>query len=631
MAKITLANTNKLASSGAARAAAAEQQASAENRASPQVIAKRLQSLRTLMEQRDYAALLVPRADEFLGEYIPPDKERLHWLTDFTGSAGMAVVLSDRAGLFVDGRYTVQVRQQVPGDCFSFHHLIDEPPLQWLAQQLDGGRVACDPRLHSMQWWRGAQRVIRDAGLTLVADENNLIDACWHDQPAPLVQQIQLHAETFSGESAVAKRRRIAAAIRTARCDAALVFPPDCVSWLLNIRGTQMPQLPVVQASALLAADTEVTLFIEHAPFSEQDATRFAVHVGEGVRIETPSAQATALAHYCDKRVLVDSGTASAQWVLALEDAGVTVVDASDPVLLPKACKNPVELAGTRDAHRRDGAALVRFLAWLDAEVAAGRLHNEAELAQQLFAFRSQGEYFTALSFDTISAAGANAALCHYNHLNGEPATLPMNSIYLVDSGGQYFDGTTDITRSVAIGDPGVEVRRFFTLVLKGHIALATARFPTGTTGTQLDALARQFLWREGCDYDHGTGHGVGAYLSVHEGPQRIAKLGGDVPLQEGMIVSNEPGYYRDGAFGLRCENLLAVCAIEQADSEMPLLAFETLSLAPFDTRLLVPELLSEVELDWLNTYHQRVREALQPLLNGADNDWLASATRPVA
>ena len=432
--------------------------------------------------------------------------------------------------------------------------------------------------------------------------------------------------EAFTGESSRAKRERIAAAVRSRGGDAALIFAPDSVSWLLNIRGTDMPQLPVVQSFALLDATAELTLFVD--PRRIPDG--FHAHVGEGVRVLAETAASVALANYANRRVLADPKNASAWIQLELARIGAILVEGEDPAVIPKACKSAVELAGTRSAHRRDAVAEIRFLAWLDAEVKAGRLHDEALLSDKLLSLRQQGEHFHAVSFNTISAAGANAAMCHYNHLNATPVRLAMDSVYLLDSGGQYTDGTTDITRTVAIGDPGPEARRLFTLVLKGHIALAQARFPRGTTGTQLDALARQFLWHEGFDYDHGTGHGVGVFLSVHEGPQRISKAHNGVALLPGMIVSNEPGYYRDGAFGMRCENLQVVRACEDGAYETPMLEFETLTLVPFDTRLLDAQLLDAAQLEWLNDYHQRVATSIGPLLQGAERDWLNQATLPV-
>ncbi|MCB1705592.1 MAG: aminopeptidase P family protein [Halioglobus sp.] len=590
-------------------------------------IEARLSAVRELMAAADYDALVVPRADEYLGEYIPEHKERLRWISGFTGSAGMVLVLREQAAIFVDGRYTVQVRNEVPAGLFTYHHLMDEPQPQWLAAALpSGARVACDPRLHSLHWYRQTRAALDAAGIELVADTDNLVDRCWQDKPEAVCSPALLLDESYTGESSSAKRQRLAAVVRAQGCDAALIFAPDSVSWLLNIRGTDMPQLPVVQGFAVLDDSGELTLFVD--PRRLPDG--FEDHVGEGVRVLSESDACAALGAYTQRRVLADSRNASAWLQLELLRLDAVLVDGEDPVQLEKACKNAVELAGSRNAHRRDAVAEVRFLAWLDAEVAAGRLHDEAELSDHLLSLRQQGEHFHAVSFSTISAAGANAAMCHYNHVNSEPARLAMDTVYLLDSGGQYTDGTTDITRTVPIGDPGPEVRRLFTLVLKGHIALAQVRFPRGTTGTQLDALARQFLWREGYDYDHGTGHGVGVFLSVHEGPQRISKAHNGVALRPGMIVSNEPGYYRDGAFGMRCENLQVVRESDDGIGEVPMLEFETLTLVPFDQRLLDVSLLDAGEIDWLNRYHQRVAESIGPLLQGDERQWLQRATRPV-
>ncbi|MEZ5573976.1 MAG: aminopeptidase P family protein [Halioglobus sp.] len=591
-------------------------------------IEARLAAVRDLMATAQYDALVVPRADEYLGEYIPEHNERLHWVSGFTGSAGMVLVLRDRAAIFVDGRYTVQVRTQVPGDLFSYHHMIEVPPIPWLVEQLPrGARVACDPRLHSLHWYRDAQHRLSETGMELVGDTDNLIDRCWKDRPDATCSPALLLDETFTGESSEHKRQRIAREVQSRGCDAALIFAPDSVSWLLNIRGTDMPQLPVVQSFAVLDDTANLTLFVDPQRLPEG----FHAHVGAGVHVKPEHEAGAALHAYTNRRVLADARNASAWLQLALEACGAILVDGDDPTVIPKACKNAVEVAGTRAAHRRDAVAEIRFLAWLDGEVAANRLHDEAVLSDKLFSLRQQGEHFHALSFNTISAAGPNAAMCHYSHLNGVPARLTMNSVYLLDSGGQYTDGTTDITRTVAIGDPGPEARRLYTLVLKGHIALAQARFPHGTTGTQLDALARQFLWREGFDYDHGTGHGVGVFLSVHEGPQRISKQHNGVALRPGMIVSNEPGYYRDGAFGMRCENLQVVRPCQGTTGETPMLEFETLTLVPFDTRLLDTTLLQQSELQWLDNYHHRVATSIAPLLQGSDRDWLLRATRPLS
>jgi len=586
----------------------------------------RVALLRHQMQEAELDALLVPRADEYLGEYIPERNERLHWLTAFTGSAGVAIVTRTRSALFVDGRYTVQVRQQVDADCFEFHHLVDTPQTPWLINELSGGaRVGCDPRLHTLSWFRAAKKALSEADITLVPLAQNLIDRCWEDRPEAIHRPALLLDEAITGQSSVRKRTRMGEHITRAGADAALIFQPDAVSWLLNTRGTDMPQLPVLLGAALLGANGDVSLYT--AP--ERIPDGFEQHVGEGVRVFPETELAQGLVQMKGQRVIVEAAATNAWAGLALEEAGATVIAGQDPVLIPKACKNATEQAGSKAAHKRDAVAVIRFLHWLDSEVDQGNLHDEAVLSDKLLSLRALDDQFHACSFDTISAAGANAAMCHYNHLNATPAVLPPDSLYLVDSGGQYTDGTTDITRTVAIGQPDQASRRLFTLVLKGHIALATARFPHGTTGTQLDVLARQFLWREGLDYDHGTGHGVGVFLSVHEGPQRISKVHNGVALQPGMIVSNEPGYYRDGVLGIRCENLVLVREAS-GNFETPMLEFETISLVPFDHRLIEPEMLSPQEVNWINAYHARVMECVGPALDSADLAWLKQATAPL-
>ena len=590
-------------------------------------IEQRLAAVRALMAEANYDALIVPRADEYLGEYIPPHNERLLWMSGFTGSAGLVIVLRDKAAIFVDGRYTVQVGLQVSQELFEFHHLLEEPHAQWLAEQLpNGARVAYDPRMHPLQWQGATEAILAKKSQVLVAEPDNLIDRCWTDRPAARIDRALLLDQTYTGESSTSKRARIAQDLVARGADAALIFAPDSVSWLLNIRGTDVPMLPLVQSFALLAADGSLSLFIEPGRVPQG----LAGHVGEGLTVFGESEAEAILSTYKGKSVLADPATANAWTQLTLLAGGATLIAGSDPVALPKACKNQVEVAGARKAHIRDAVAEVKFLCWLDAEVNAGRLHNEAVLADKLLSFREVGEHFRGLSFDTISAAGSNAAMCHYNHQNGEPATLEMNSVYLLDSGAQYTDGTTDITRTIAIGDPGDDVRGMYTRVLKGHIALDGARFPKGTTGSQLDVLARQFLWSDGFDYDHGTGHGVGSFLSVHEGPQSISKRPGGADLAVGMILSNEPGYYRDGCFGIRCENLLVVQAVEDSSHETPMMEFDVLTMVPFDNRLLDVSLLTAPELQWINRYHARVNKVLGALLRGAEKTWMERATVPL-
>lgn len=580
------------------------------------------------MAARGIDAFVVPRADEYLGEYIPPHNERLRWLTGFTGSAGMAVVLADRAAIFVDGRYTVQVRRQVSATDYDYRSSVDEPPVEWLASELAAGaRVLVDPRMCSLRWAEDARACLERKAIELVLDTDNPVDSCWAQRPAPVVSAALLLEERFTGESSASKRRRIGELIGAAGADAALIFAPDSVSWLLNVRGCDVPRLPVLLAFAVLEVNGDLSVAVDPA----RVPAGFSEHVGAGVRLVAEDEAATLLQSWRGKRVLADPDTASAWTQLALRESGAELIPGRDPVLLPKACKNAVEIEGAREAHRRDAVAVVRFLAWLDAEVSAGRLHDEGLLADRLGALRAGGEWFREPSFDTISAAASNGAMCHYNHLDGSPGRLEEGNLYLVDSGGQYFDGTTDITRTVAIGEPDGDMRELFTLVLKGHIALDRAHFPDGTTGTHLDVLARQPLWCTGRDYDHGTGHGVGAFLSVHEGPQRIGRAWNDTALAPGMIVSNEPGYYRDGAFGIRCENLEVVVPVDEPSRERAMLTFEALTLVPFDRRLIDASLLTDVELDWVNAYHARVAREVGPRLDvDADRDWLARATAAI-
>ncbi|CZF84870.1 Xaa-Pro dipeptidase [Grimontia celer] len=587
------------------------------------IIAQRVDALRRWLEEQALDALIIPHEDEFLGEYIPEHNERLHWATGFTGSAGAAVIARDKAAMFVDGRYTVQVRKQVPDDIFEYRHLIEVPALQWLQDNLPkGSKVAVDPRLHSANWLASAEKQV-EGKLDLVCVNTNPVDTAWHDRPAPLLTDARLMGTNIVGQNSEDKRREIGTAIAKSGADAALLSQLDSICWLLNIRGGDVSRLPVVLASAIVNAKGEVTLFIDPARLPEG----FSAHVGEGVSVQAPEVLESALAALSGQSVLVDPQTSNAWASQVLNQNGAIIVHAADPCMLPKAAKNAVEIDGMKASHVRDGVAISRFLAWLDKEVAAGNLPNEAELSDKLYSFRELDKTLADLSFDTISAAGGNAAMCHYNHLNQpEPGELEMNNVYLVDSGGQYPDGTTDITRTVAIGECSDEVKQAFTLVLKGHISLATARFPKGTAGSQLDALARQHLWANGFDYDHGTGHGVGHFLSVHEGPQRISKAPSTVALLPGMVLSNEPGYYRADAFGIRIENLeLVVEAPTQGD--MTVLGFESLTRAPIDRRLVDVSLLTDSEIAWWNDYHQKVWQDVSPSLEGEDLEWLEQAT----
>ena len=589
----------------------------------------RLACVRRQMKARGLDALIVPRADEYLGEYIPEQNERLHWISGFTGSAGVVIVLADRAAIFVDGRYTVQVRKQVPAELFEVLHLVESPHLEWLADQLPGGsQVGYDSRMHPFTWQQEAAKTFGKAGLDFVEMDENLIDACWEDRPEATIETAMMMPESLTGRSSLEKRRAIAATVADQGAEAALIFAADSNAWLLNIRGQDVPCLPVVLGFGLLHADGRLQFFTNPSKIPEG----FEAHVGEGVKVFPESAAEEAFGNLAGKTVLADPVTANAWCHLRLKAAGAELVAEDDPVIEPKACKNPAEIAGMREAHLRDGLAVVCFLAWLDREVDAGRLHSEGRLSDRLLEFRSEGDHFRGPSFDTISASAGNAAMCHYNHLNFDnTSSLERNSVYLVDSGGQYLDGTTDVTRTIAIGDPGEEICRRFTLVLKGHIALDRAVFPEGTNGTQLDVLARQFLWNEGLDYDHGTGHGVGSFLSVHEGPQRIGKQFNDHALRAGMVVSNEPGFYKNDAYGIRCENLVVIEEVQASHEDgPPMFQFKALTAAPFDIRLIDADLLNDEEVAWINDYHAWVREAQLPHLDEQDSAWLKQATRAI-
>ncbi|TOB63084.1 aminopeptidase P family protein [Vibrio parahaemolyticus] len=587
----------------------------------------RVNAIREWLAQHNIDALLIPHEDEYLGEYVPAHNERLHWLTGFTGSAGAAVITQDKAAIFVDGRYTVQVTKQVPNELFEYRHLIEEPALDWIQDNLTANAsVAIDPRMHSSAWLDMAQAKLAGK-LELNILSSNPIDALWHDRPAPVVSDVRLMPTEAVGQSSESKRKEIAQLVTKAGADSAIITALDSICWLLNVRGLDVSRLPVLLSHAILHADSSVEYFLDPARLPAE----FAAHVGTGVTVHHPEALQSRLEAMSGKKVLLDPAISNAWFKLVLQNAGASVIAAADPCLMPKAAKNEVEIAGMKACHIRDGVAMSKFLCWLDAEVAAGNLHDEATLADRLEAFRKEDPTLMDLSFDTISAAGGNAAMCHYNHENQpEPGKLELNTLYLVDSGGQYLDGTTDITRTIAIGQPSAEMIKQFTLALKGHIGVARARFPKGTRGYQIDTLARQHLWAEGYDYDHGTGHGVGHFLSVHEGPASISKKQIDVPLTEGMVLSNEPGYYRADAFGIRIENLELVVETP-TNGDFPVLSFESLTRCPIDKRNINVDMLTRPELAWLNDYHQKVWEQISPLVEGEVKEWLREATLPLA
>ncbi|NOH94809.1 aminopeptidase P family protein [Vibrio sp. AIC-3] len=591
------------------------------------ITAERVAAVRAWLETNNLDAVIIPHEDEYLGEYVPAHNERLHWLTGFTGSAGAAVITRENAAIFVDGRYTVQVRKQVPAELFEYRHLIEEPALDWITSSLaQGSKVAFDPRMHTAAWLKGAQAKLAEK-VELTTLSSNPIDELWSDRPEPVVSDVRLMATDAVGQSSESKRAEIAGLLKAKGADAAILTELDSICWLLNIRGLDVSRLPVVLSNAIIHADESVDFFLDPARIP----TGFEAHVGNGIRVSHPSELEARLQSLEGKNVSVDSGTSNAWYTLVLQNSGAHIIEAADPCLMPKAAKNETEIAGMKACHIRDGVAMAKFLSWIDAEVTQGNLHNEAVLADKVQSFREQDPTLMDLSFDTISAAGGNAAMCHYNHENQpEPGQLEMNTLYLVDSGGQYLDGTTDITRTIAIGQPSDEMIQQFTLSLKGHIGIARARFPQGTRGFQLDILARQHLWAEGFDYDHGTGHGVGHFLSVHEGPQSISKKLIDVPLVEGMVLSNEPGYYRADEFGIRIENLELVVELP-TQGDFSVLTFESLTRCPIDKRNINVDLLTRPELAWLNDYHQKVWNDVSPLVEGDTLEWLRQSTTPLA
>jgi len=583
------------------------------------------------MAERGLAAFLVPRADEHQNEYVPASEERLKWVSGFTGSAGLAAVGREHAAIFVDGRYVLQVRQQSDPALWEYRHVVDTPLADWVKARLArGDRIGFDPRLHTVNEVKRHRTALAGLGVELVAVTPNPVDACWTDRPGPPTGAVELQPLEFAGEASAAKRVRIAAELASAKLDALVVSAPDSLAWLFNVRGADVPMTPFALGYALVRADASATLFLAGSKLARDVRAELEREGAGAVALAEPAALETALAALGGKRVRVDAGTGSVFLADRLEAAGATVDVGSDPIQLAKAKKNAVEIAGMRAAHRRDGLALVRFFAWLDAASRVGE--TEWTLAEVLGTLREQGERYRGPSFDTISALGGNAAHPHYRVDAEHARVVAADDLYLVDSGGQYQDGTTDVTRVVMLGTPTAEMRRRYTEVLRGVIAVSGARFPVGTTGAQLDPLARQFLWAAGVDFDHGTGHGVGSYLSVHEGPQSISKRSTEVKLEPGMVLSVEPGYYKADAFGIRIENLVVVREADPqpAGAELRTLAFETLTLAPLERRLIDAQALTPAERAWVDEYHAAVRSALTSGLAASDAAWLAAATAPL-
>ena len=585
----------------------------------------RLAALRKMLAARDLDGFIVPRADAHQGEYVAARDARLAWLTGFTGSAGFCIVTPDQAGVFVDGRYRVQVKSEVDPSAFAPVPWPETKPAEWLARALpEGGRIGYDPWLHSRREIRELEAALSGSGIALIAEATNPVDAIWTDQPEAPAGQVRLWPGETAGESAADKRARIAGELHKAGQHAAVLTLPDSISWLLNIRGADVPRNPVVQAFAIIEGNGHVAVFTNPAKFPDE----IRAALGNAVQILPVDALTPALTNLSGP-VRVDPATAPEQIFALIESMGTDIAEAPDPVIMPKACKNPAEIAGMRAAHRRDGAAISELLCWLDAQAGqlAERPLTEIAISRKLEELRA-ARGIVDISFDTILGSGPNGAIVHYRVTEATDRRVLPGDILLVDSGGQYPDGTTDITRTLPMGRFDPAVRRPYTRVLQGMIALSRVEFPRGVAGAHLDALARAPLWSEGMDYDHGTGHGVGAGLSVHEGPVRISRIS-DIPLRPGMILSNEPGYYREGAFGIRIENLIVVHEVESRDGR-DMLGFETLTLAPIDRRLIDPALMSAAEIAWLDDYHARVWDEISPLVDDRVREWLFLATRPL-
>ena len=593
--------------------------------------ADRLKALREQLKADQLDGFVVPLTDEHMSEYVGSYAQRLAWLTGFEGSAGSAVVLPQEAAIFVDGRYTLQVRSQVDGSHWSYQSVPETSVAEWLKEHAPQcGKIGYDPWLHSRDWVRKATESLAARGAELVAVEQNPIDKVWSDRPEASKAHLAVQAEKYTGRSSADKRQEIADWLTEQGADAAVLSALDSIAWAFNVRGQDVSRTPVALAFALVRSDGTADLFVN----PEKISAEVQQHLGNGVRLHDRNAFEAALGELQGKTVAVDPERAVAAIFEALDKAGAKIIPVRDPTILPKAIKNAVEIAGQKSAQHRDGAAIARFLRWVETEAPKGDV-DELEASDHLEALRREDPDLRDLSFDSISGAGPNGAIVHYRSSEKTNRKLEMNSIYLIDSGGQYLDGTTDITRTVVVGEPTDEMRDRFTRVLKGHIAVATAVFPKGTRGTQLDSFARRPLWEAGLDYAHGTGHGVGSFLSVHEGPQRIspagsAQAGGDEPLRPGMILSNEPGYYKTGEYGIRIENLVLVVDKSVEGAEKEVLGFETLTFAPIERRLVKKEMLSASELTWLNAYHTEVLAKIGPRLQGEDLAWLERACAPI-
>lgn len=585
----------------------------------------RLSALRGVLGAAGLDGFIVTIADEHGSEYVGAYAQRLHWLTGFAGSAGTAIVLANRAAFLTDGRYTLQAVAEVDGALYDHVNSVETPLTTWLAANIaPDTRIGFDPWLVTERTAQAWRKAVEGRGAKLIAVTRNPVDAIWSDRPAPSPAPLTVQPEQFAGPSAAEKRTQIAATLETVGADVAIVTALDGVAWAFNIRGLDVARTPVALAFAILHRDGTADLFVDEGKLTPD----VRAHLGNSVRVSPYAAFDTAVGQLAGMVVLADPDRTAHAVFARLADGGARILEARDPTVDAKAIKSPAEIAGARAAHERDGAALTRFLRWVSEEAPRSGL-DEITAAARLQAFRAEGGLLKDLSFDTIMGSGPNGAIMHYRVSPETNRTIHPGELLLIDSGGQYQDGTTDVTRTIAIGQPTPEMVDRFTRVLQGHIAVASTVFPHGARGCQLDGLARRPLWSIGTDYAHGTGHGVGSYLAVHEGPQRIAAYGGgDEPLKAGMILSNEPGYYKPGHYGIRIENLVLIRDIELAGAEKPMLGFENLTLAPIDRALIDPALLDENERDWLNAYHALVHRKLAPLLPPADVAWLAQATR---
>ena len=588
----------------------------------------RLAAFREELLRRKLSGFVVPRADQQQNEYVAPSEERLAWLTGFTGSAGLAIVLAHEAAIFVDGRYTLQAAKQVDAKAWSVEPLVDPSPETWLGRHLSAGdRLGFDPWLHTTAAAERLAAACATAGAELIAVDGNPVDSVWTERPPAPLGPVAIHGPQFSGEAETDKLRRIRIEIIRLGVDALVLSDSHAVAWTFNIRGADVSHIPLPLSYALVPKDGRPIVFIDHRKLSNSARD----HLEQSAEVAEPEALTGELTRLAQRgaSIALDSATAADALTRLIGAAGGKAVRGSDPVSLLKAVKNATEIEGTRTAHRRDAVALARFLAWIDREAPSGAL-TEIDAVEALESFRRDTGALKDVSFPTIAGTGPNGAIVHYRVTRKSNRRIASGDLLLIDSGAQYQDGTTDVTRTIPIGAPTAEMRDRFTRVLRGHLAIARAVFPDGTTGAQLDTLARQFLWQAGVDFEHGTGHGVGSYLSVHEGPARISKLG-TTPLRRGMILSNEPGYYKTDGFGIRIENLELVVGAEIAGAEKPLNALETLTLAPIDRRLIDLDMISVDERHWLDAYHARVHREVRPHLDPATQLWLDAATAPLS